>query len=97
MTLKANLEPTRNWLPDPRRMMTARNDSYIRSFVAGVFSPLFHLPQMVWGLILRPLIYGIGAVIAVLVINFLAGVVGYCTGFDICVTDNDKPLVNIKA
>lgn len=88
--IKVQILPTWNWLPDPRRMVIRRNGNYFRSLVAGCLSPLFHLPQMVWHLLLQPVFNGVLAIVTITVVNFVVGIAGYCPGIDVRITDEDN-------
>ena len=87
-TFKVAIVPTWSWLPDPRHMVVMRNGNYFRSLVAGTLSPLIHLPQMIWHLLLLPLLKGIVALVTIIIVNFVAGVLGFCSGVDVSVTDD---------
>lgn len=72
----------RTWLPTMPETVYASSGtgSYLHSIIAGVLSPVLHLPFHVWKLCLKPFLMGIWAVIAFTCLAILLGLLGRVSG-----------------
>lgn len=76
-----DVKEQRTSVPTPMQFRVGRNPSYLNSLVAGVFSPILHLPQIFWFNSLWPFIKSLWTGFAFIVMSFCAGVMGNANGF----------------
>lgn len=75
-----DVEEERTLIPTPREFRVEHNPSYVASLVTGVFSPILHLPQIVFFGLLWPFVKSLVKAIFFLIVSFLAGITGRATG-----------------
>lgn len=75
------LKEERTSLPTPKQFRVERNPSYFASLVTGCFSPILHLPQIVFYTILWPFIMAIFRAIIFIGLSMFAGITGRASGY----------------
>ena len=76
-----DIKEERTWVPSPPEFRPGHNPNYLESLCAGCFSPLLHLPQILWFNSLWPFIKSLWTGFAFIVMSFCAGVMGNANGF----------------
>lgn len=71
----------RTAFPTPTQFRMGRNPSYLNSLVAGCFSPILHLPQILWFGCLWPFLRSLWRAVGFIVISVWAGLTGRANGF----------------
>lgn len=75
------IKEERTAFPTPKQFRVEKNPSYLASLLAGVFSPILHLPQIAWFNILWPLAQAIWSSIVFVLLSMFAGVTGRASGY----------------
>lgn len=75
------VERQRTAIPAPREFEVGPNPSYLNSLVAGCFSPILHLPQILWFNSLWPFLKSLAGGLSFIVLSFVAGLTGRANGF----------------
>lgn len=79
--IKTRMDVVKTWLPMPSELFLGeRNPNYFESLVAGVFSPIFHLPYIAWFNIIYPVIAGLGRALAFISVSVIGGLLGRASG-----------------
>ena len=79
--IKTRLDFEKVWLPMPKELiLSERNPNYIESFVAGVISPIWHLPYILAANIVLPLIKAIFTTLAYIFLSVFGGIIGRAQG-----------------
>jgi hypothetical protein len=76
-----DIREERTSVPTPMQFRTGRNPSYLNSLVAGVFSPILHLPQIFWFNSLWPFIKSLWTGVSFISLSIGAGIAGQANGF----------------
>jgi hypothetical protein len=76
-----DIREERTSVPTPLQFRTGPNPSYLNSLVAGVFSPILHLPQILWFNSLWPFIKSLWTGLSFIFLSVGAGVFGQANGF----------------
>jgi hypothetical protein len=75
------LKEERTILPTPKQFRVERNPNYLASLVTGCFSPILHLPQIVFYTILWPIVVAIFQAIVFIGLSMFAGITGRASGY----------------
>jgi len=86
---KYTFAPT--WLPEPANLRVQRNPNYLQSLVVGVFSPIFHLPFILFYTFVRPLWDAIVKVVLFFAVSFFAGITGKACGVRLIDVQAEEP------
>lgn len=79
--IKTRMDVVKTWMPMPSQLFLGeQNPNYIESLVAGVFSPIFHLPYILWYNIIYPVLAGICRSIAFISVSIVGGIIGRASG-----------------
>lgn len=76
-----DVKEERTSVPTPPQFRIGPNPSYLNSLVAGVFSPILHLPQIFWFNSLWPFIKSLWTGFNFLAMSMGAGLAGQANGF----------------
>lgn len=76
-----DLKEERTLFPTPKQFRVEDNPSYVASLVTGCFSPILHLPQIVFYTILWPFVTAIFKGIVFIGLSMFAGVTGRASGY----------------
>lgn len=76
-----DIKEERTAFPTPKQFRVEKNPSYLASLLAGVFSPILHLPQMVWFNIIWPLAKAIFSTMMFILLCMFAGITGRASGY----------------
>lgn len=76
-----DIKEERTAFPTPKQFRVEDNPSYLASLLAGVFSPILHLPHMIWFNSLWPLAKSIFGTVSFIVLSMIAGVTGRASGY----------------
>lgn len=76
-----DIREERTSVPTPMQFRTGRNPSYLNSLVAGIFSPILHLPQIFWFNSLWPFLKSLWTGVAFISLSMGAGIAGQANGF----------------
>lgn len=76
-----DIKEERTWIPTPKQFRVGPNPNYLNSLSCGIFSPILHLPQILWFNCLYPFLKNIFLTFSFLGIAILAGVMGRANGF----------------
>jgi hypothetical protein len=68
-------------VPTPTQFRMGRNPSYVDSLIAGVISPIIHLPQILWFNSFWPFIKSLWSGVQFIFLSVGAGVTGQANGF----------------
>lgn len=68
-------------VPTPTQFRMGRNPSYVDSLIAGVVSPIVHLPQILWFNSLWPFAKSLWSGLSFIFLSIGAGVAGHANGF----------------
>lgn len=71
----------RTCIPEPGEFQYGRNPSYMNSLITGVFSPILHLPQILWFNSFWPFLKSLYASFLFVLMSMAAGVRGTANGF----------------
>jgi hypothetical protein len=71
----------RTCAPEPNEFQVGRNPSYLNSLVAGVLSPILHLPQILWLNSFWPLLKSLWRSLTFILLSMSAGFMGQANGF----------------
>lgn len=75
------IKEERTAFPTPKQFRVEQNPSYLASVLAGVVSPIIHLPHILWFNSLWPFIKSIAGSIAFIGLSMFAGVTGRASGY----------------
>lgn len=76
-----DIKEERTAFPTPKQFRVGANPSYLNSLVAGCFSPILHLPQILWFNSLWPFIKSLVMGVAFIGVSMIAGLLGRANGF----------------
>jgi hypothetical protein len=83
MTIKFHsydIKEERTWVPSPPEFRVGHNPNYLQSLVAGVFSPILHLPQIFWFNSIWPFLRSLAGALSFIGVSFIAGIMGRANG-----------------
>jgi hypothetical protein len=78
---KFTVKEERTSIPTPRQFRVGHNPSYLNSLMCGVFSPILHIPQILWFNSLWPFIKSLAMGLSFIGLSIVAGVMGRANGF----------------
>lgn len=78
---KIKLVEERTSIPTPRQFRVDHNPSYLNSLMCGVFSPILHLPQILWFNSLWPFLKSLWMGLFFIGLSIIAGIMGRANGF----------------
>lgn len=78
---KFSVKEVRTSIPTPRQFRVGHNPSYLNSLCAGVFSPILHIPQILWFNSLWPFLVSLWMGLTFIVLSMVAGFMGRANGF----------------
>lgn len=78
---KFKLVEERTSIPTPRQFRVGHNPSYLNSLMCGVFSPILHLPQIIWFNSVWPFLKSLWMGVCFIFLSIIAGIVGRANGF----------------
>ena len=76
-----DVKEERTSIPTPRQFRVGHNPNYLNSLMCGVFSPILHLPQIIWFNSVWPFLKSLVAGLVFIVMSIVAGVLGRANGF----------------
>ena len=75
------VQKERTCIPEPSEFRIEHNPNYLNSFITGVFSPLLHLPQILWFSSLWPFLKSLWNSLSFILLSMSMGVMGRANGF----------------
>ena len=90
MFKKFTTKEERTSIPTPRQFRVGYNPSYLNSLMCGVFSPILHIPQILWFNSLWPFIKSLWMGIAFIGLSIVAGIAGRANGFIITTVEDGE-------
>jgi hypothetical protein len=75
-----DIKEERTWVPSPPEFRPGHNPNYLESLCAGCFSPLLHLPQILWFNSFWPFLKSLVGGLTFIVMSFIAGLMGRANG-----------------
>jgi len=75
-----DIKEERTWVPTPMEFLPGHNPNYIESLVAGCFSPILHLPQILWFNSCWPFLKSLCGGLVFIVMSIVAGLLGRANG-----------------
>jgi hypothetical protein len=85
-----HIKRERTAFPEPRQFEVGPNPSYFNSLCAGVFSPILHLPQILWWGCLWPFLNSLWRGVWFIGFSMLAGLLGRANGFVITQVEKNE-------
>ena len=76
-----DIKEERTAFPTPTQFRYGRNPSYLNSLAAGVFSPILHLPQILWFGCFGPFLKSLWRGLYFIGFSMFAGLTGRANGF----------------
>jgi hypothetical protein len=76
-----DVKEARTNLPTPLQFRVGANPSYVDSLIAGVISPILHLPQILWFNSLWPFFKSLYTGVVFICLSVSMGVMGRANGF----------------
>lgn len=70
----------RTAFPEPQQFRIGHNPNYVESILAGVFSPILHLPQILWFGSIWPFLRSLARGVYFIAVSMLMGVLGRANG-----------------
>lgn len=77
--------------PTPAQFRVGRNPNYLDSLIAGVVSPIVHLPQILWFGSFWPFLKSLWRGLSFIIYSMVAGIAGQANGFR-TVEVSERPL-----
>jgi len=80
------------WLPEPRNLrLGERNPNYLKSLAAGVISPFFHLPWIIFYTFLQPLFEALFKTVLFFIVSIWFGITGRAAGVRLVDVQVEQP------